>query len=276
MIRLKCAAVLCALMASTLTQSIAEAGPYVPRYFSEAGVPLFTIEDGKLLSFAYRMGFVTRARTNALSPDIDYYNDIVIQAALSVPSLATLNLRWRAAVSTPTVDAFDNLGLGIGKLYGVNGHPAETGGSWLSTSEPMSVALPDETGATIIAAPGESYQDAYGIWTGTKITGEGDGLGSSLPRAYTLGSSFGWSTVGDLYSLSDNHVSNGQLPQTNEYRLYGISQAVRYNFTDNVFVALIPEPPGIAMWVFVLSGMFLLVARSRAGRGPAGKVFIRA
>lgn len=276
MIRVKCAAVLCALMASTLMPSIATAVPAIPPLFS-GPTPLFTIEDGKMFSHAYRLGFVTSARTNALSSDIDYYNDIVIQTAKSVPALAALHLRWRAAVSTPTVNAIDNIGPALGDLYGVNGLLVDAGGTWLSP-EPSSrfvFPFPDETGAMVFPGPGENPGDVYGVWTGTRPLGGGDGFPPTAPRIYTLGAPGGLSRLGYLIGSGDSVIFDTLKFQTDEHHLYAISQAIRYNYTDNVVVALISEPPGIAMWVFVLSGMFLLVARSRAGRDPASDVSSR-
>ena len=62
----------------------------------------------------YRLAFLTSDRTDALSPDINFYNQFVTDLANSpfADSTAQIahNLSWKAIISTETIDARDNTG----------------------------------------------------------------------------------------------------------------------------------------------------------------------
>jgi len=63
---------------------------------------------GDLGGAPYRLAFVTSASTDGLSSNIADYNAFVNSVASSVPELAMLGNRWKAIVSTDSVDARDN------------------------------------------------------------------------------------------------------------------------------------------------------------------------
>ena len=56
---------------------------------------------------AYRLIFLTSSQTDGSSPDITVYNTMVTNAAANNPLLPAAT--WRAIVSTPTINAIDNI-----------------------------------------------------------------------------------------------------------------------------------------------------------------------
>jgi len=58
----------------------------------------------------YRLAFITSTVRNAVSSDIEDYNNFVADTANNVPELNALGTTWRAIFSTPSVDARDNTG----------------------------------------------------------------------------------------------------------------------------------------------------------------------
>ncbi len=56
----------------------------------------------------YRLFFVTSAKRDATSSNINVYNAFVDAVAESVPELAALNQNWKAVASGPSIDARDN------------------------------------------------------------------------------------------------------------------------------------------------------------------------
>lgn len=63
---------------------------------------------GDLGGAPYRLAFVTSSSTDGLSSNVADYNAFVNSVASGVPELAMLGNRWKAIVSTASVDARDN------------------------------------------------------------------------------------------------------------------------------------------------------------------------
>ena len=119
----------------------------------------------------YRLVFVTSTTTNALSSDINYYNNFVNDLANLNPVLASLGTTWTAIASTETVNARANTAT----------HPVANGAGapiyLLDGSTKIADSNADLWSGTL-DAPIDLYEDGTSpisafltVWTGTIQTG---------------------------------------------------------------------------------------------------------
>jgi hypothetical protein len=208
-----------------------------------------TVPPGLAPGDPYRLVFVTSVPIDATSSDIDYYNAFVTAVANSDPTLAAMDLTWTAIVSTPTVNAIDNIGEDDVPVYNLAGQlvassdTAATGGLW-------------DTNVTPLANPIEFNEDGglecCDAWTGTAPDGE------AVPQA-TLGDPSGDSAVGLVQSTGISWLDAGSDSQGDSVLIYAISD-------DPVKPPTAPEPGTISL--MLLGGMFL-VGKMRSKRTKA-------
>ena len=153
----------------------------------------------------YQLAFVTSSATDALSPDIDFYNDFVnAQAALNTDLTGTgMGVNWSAIASTPYAHARDNA-LVEAPVYLFDSSLVAAGFDDLWDGELLHSISVDQFGTD------EFFRD---VWTGSSTDGQGaNRLGSPTGVFGDSGSSdFGWIAAEDestaldfrLYALSE-------------------------------------------------------------------------
>jgi hypothetical protein len=189
------------------------------------------LEEGAM----YRVLFVTRDSTTAMSTDIDDYNTFVSNAAGSGSVTGSLGFTWKALASTSDVNAQDNTGVyasdySMITMFNTNGQiVASLGGSDLWSGILYNPILYDENGIAV----------SKGVWTGTSQTGETDTpLGGS---PHTL---FGLSQRAD--ALWTARLYGGSFF---DMRVYAVS-SVSVKAMSNV-----PEPGTIILLSLGLAGL---------------------
>ncbi len=197
----------------------------------------------------FRVAFVTSTRTFATSPDIDYYNTFVNDAAnvngglsSQINSLTGGSVSWKAIASTAQADAIDNIQVATdAMIYNTQGNLIST--SMFLMFAPVGAGLLspinfDESGAT----------GNFTVWTGTTFDGR---AGASIG----LGSTRGTASIGQS-DRSDRAWIHESLT-TFEYRhhLYGIS-------SELTVPTAVPEPSSLAIFAS-LPVMFGLKRRFR-------------
>ena len=151
----------------------------------------------------YRVYFGTTAVTDALSADINYYNAFVTTAAATSPTLPTTT--WRAVVSTPTVNAQDNVSCGAYcdanvPVYDVNGN--------LVASSTAAFFAANMIANVDVTEHGVDYGWNY-IWSGsqpnTGIGAFGYEMGASSDESYLTnwGPYYTYTTFA-VFALSDD------------------------------------------------------------------------
>ncbi len=172
----------------------------------------------------FRLLFVTSTGRNAQSTDIADYNTFVQTRAKAGHSAITDDIgdQFKVVGSTSAVDARDNTGtVGTGvPIYWLNGDQVADDyadfydGSWDSSS------FRNESG--------NAAGTQFSVWTGSNA----DGTKYALPLGHA-------STVriGNPGSVSNN-LSAGSVPNTNVYRLYGLSPVFTVESGPEVSVRL--------------------------------------
>ena len=173
---------------------------------------------------SFRLLFVTSTGRNAQSTDIADYNTFVQTRAKAGHSAITDDIgdQFKVVGSTSAVDARDNTGtVGTGvPIYWLNGDQVADDyadfydGSWDSSS------FRNESGNTA--------GTQFSVWTGSNA----DGTKHALPLGH--GSTV---RIGNPGSGND-HLSAGNVPNTNVYRLYGLSPVFTVESGPEVSVRL--------------------------------------
>ena len=172
---------------------------------------------------SFRLLFVTSTGRDASATAIATYNTFVQnRAAAGHTAIQTYSSRFKVVGSTSAVDARDNTGtVGTGvPIYWLNGDQVADDyadfydGSWDSSS------FRNESGNTA--------GSQFSVWTGSNA----DGTKHALPLGHA-------STVriGNPGSVSNN-LSAGSVPNTNVYRLYGLSPVFTVESGPEVSVRL--------------------------------------
>ena len=128
----------------------------------------------------YRLAFVTSQRHDALSSDIETYNEFVQSVADSAPVVGEWGLSWTAIGSTETVDARDNTGTNLANgngvpIYRVDGQLLAPDYRWLwdtgNDTENFEISVffnVTELGTTLGSTPGK---DGLIVYTGSNEAG---------------------------------------------------------------------------------------------------------
>ena len=170
----------------------------------------------------YRLMFTTSATTDALSPDIDFYDDFVQSLADDAPVVGTWGLDWQAFISVPSQKATDHTETtpempikdpfdfpvdGI-PLYRVDGERIV--GSYFDFffwGHDNSLDITE-----LGTAPATSF-----AWTGTLNNGNG-----GFPAGY----SGGITTQGRITAKSGSAIQAQQFRSTAQAHLYAISELI--------------------------------------------------
>lgn len=177
----------------------------------------------------FRLAFVTSAKRNALSADNGDYNSWVQQVADNSPLTAALGLKWQAIVSTPTVDARENVGV-YGAVYRLDGAPLYLWSPEATTSSQFDFNLTEH---------GTPLRDDVLVWTGTDSNMKSSSpLGTLSPRSGLAdGITTAWMDGGPKLSAHERHS------------LYAISE----------FLFVVPEPSSFAASRLVIVGLLVYV-----------------
>ena len=195
----------------------------------------------------YRLVFVTSTTTNALSSDINYYNNFVNDLANLNPVLASLGTTWTAIASTETVNARANTAT----------HPVANGAGapiyLLDGSTKIADSNADLWSGTL-DAPIDLYEDGTSpisafltVWTGTIQKG------LSFPDRRLGETAIAY--AGRTDQTGGGWIRNSVNALGQEHSLYAISGILT--------VTAIPEPGILAVFCVGLTGL-IVVRRKRA------------
>ena len=178
----------------------------------------------------YRLLFVTSESRDALSHDIDDYNNFVQSVADAAPVVGPWGLTWKALASTDTVDARDNTGtnpaLGShtsvvridGALIADSYESFYSTGGDTATNVSLDVT---ELGSTLMIDLGPTLSSPGApVWTGTSFDGtalSNGELGDDGTNFVALGFA--------NFSLDPALLADFQ-PPGNSYSLYAVSQVL--------------------------------------------------
>ena len=164
----------------------------------------------------YRILTLTDGTRNALSSNVDDYNQFVAGDVGSVPELDLLGAEWRALASTPSVSARDNTGTDA-SAPGIQGVPI-----YLRDGRRVANHDDDLWGGLLSVAPDVTSSGGAPsvnlVWTGTNPDGSSAGN-------LALGG-FGASIRGDSTSISSAWVSTLPLSGTTNLPLYALSSVL--------------------------------------------------
>jgi hypothetical protein len=177
----------------------------------------------------YYLAFLTNGTILGTSSDIADYNSFAQNQAALVPSLTTISgspVTWKAAVSTPTVNALTNLGLGNFPIYRIDGVQIATGGTDLwdgSLANPINV---------------DQYENSYGggvvAWTGSNSNGTGYALFGGIQ----MGGASGNSITGAVASTTSSWMTVGSPGSGSLNKVYAFSSEL---------VVPVPEPASVSV-----------------------------
>jgi len=160
----------------------------------------------------YRLAFVTSTSRDALSADIDDYNDFVAAVAAGVPELVALGTTWKAIGSTPSTAARDNTGTnpavetGV-RIYGLHDLQIESDNLTLWNGGIQTPITSNEQGIVVPLTL---------VWTGTTINGLPAGSGA-------LGGPGDEAVTGVSSNTGNSWVNVGSLDRTLFLPLYAMS-----------------------------------------------------
>jgi len=185
------------------------------RYNMVAALPIATVPPSLKPGDQYRLAFITLGRIQALSSDIDTYNDFVTAQANTSAELAALGTTWKIIGSTQTVDAKTNTSTDDSGA-GPDGVP-------IFRLDGMIIAnnYDDLWDGTIqnplyVAQDGTVLDTCCGSWTGTLATGQNAGI-------FALGASSVLVVDGAPNRTDPLWVQTGPHGAENLQYVYGIS-----------------------------------------------------
>ena len=192
------------------------------------------VPDGTMIGVGFRLLFVTSGEIYPTSSDIDVYNQFVQDAAAGGHAdIQDYRSLFRALASTASVSALDNtatrytssnLGVPIWWLNGANvadDHRDFYDDSW-DQGDPGS----NETGSEVDFSPMGQCTNSALVWTGSNSDGEAQNnaeLGDSQPTA-------------GLPCQTGNEIESGNVADTFDYPLYGLSFVLRPGVPDGPYV----------------------------------------
>jgi len=144
-------------------------------FTGQAFADLWDVPTGLTPGDTFRWVFVTSDTTNALSSDINYYNDFVNEvadlAALADPTASTItgvqgissiaDIEWQAIGSTASIDAIDNIGTSPAGIYTTLGEKVADGTNDLFDTDGLYTPIR-------ITEYGQILVDAE-VWTGSQL-----------------------------------------------------------------------------------------------------------
>jgi hypothetical protein len=220
---------------------------------------VITIPPGLAPGSQYRLVFVTAGTTPATSTSIAYYNAFATAQADQNPQLASLDTTWTAIVSTPSVNAVDNIGTdNTTPLYGLNGDLVATSLDYVFSVGVLSSTISiNQLGSSYTGpetCPGVT-EPCLPVWTGSL------GDGTENDPAFTLGGGNPW--YGNSLETSSNWIEKGN-PGGNsfDYPLYAISGDLVVPGPSTI-----PEPTTFGMITSVLIAFAGVSFRRRIVRG---------
>jgi hypothetical protein len=193
--------------------------------------PVLTTPAGLAPGAHFRFVFVTDGTTNGTSTNIATYDTFATNQAGG----ATYNgstVTWQAIGSTATVNAIDHIGQTPDAVYLADGTKVTTSttitGLWSGSL--LHAINEDQSGAIISSEP---------VFTGTTSTGNADTtrtLGSTVVQGgFTTDTSAAWVAVGPpfgassslhIYSISQDLVVPGAVPEPSSWLTLGIGLGV--------------------------------------------------
>jgi hypothetical protein len=182
----------------------------------------------------YYLAFLTSGTISGTSANIADYNAFAQSQANTVASLS--GFTWKAAVSTPTVNALTNLNIGNFPVYRIDGVQIATGGTDLWDGSLLAAINVDQNEAV--------YGPGVTAWTG------GQQNGTAYP-GYQL--STATPIVGGVSSTSSSWMVVNASNSGNTNRVYA--------FSDQLVV--VPEPASISIAACGVALGGLAVARRR-------------
>jgi len=210
----------------------------------------------------YRLAFVTSSVTQAVNPNIAYYNAFVTTAANGSSDLADLSTTWRAIVSTADgTDARDNTGTnpdidGSGvPIFILDGTRVANDNAGLWSGQLLSRLNVTEAG--LVSTP-------TNVWTGTIADGTSWALWNVLGNTIVTGlgapgGGFGYTDTDPLVN-GVNWIANHDLALVRAYPVYGVSDVITVGGSNATPV--VPEPVSVVVWGF-LGTLGLMVRKGR-------------
>jgi len=210
------------------------------------GSPVTTLQlpSGLAIGDKFRILFLTDTGTTATSSDAADYDDWVntkANAPLSLINAANLSailqasgVTWTAVVSTPTVNAFDRVGVFSTPIYRIDGTRVANNSADLWDNSLINSVRNDDLG----------HEHNYPVWTGTGANGLGVGFAQPLGTAFP--------TYGQSDYASGQWVDFGVAANTTLRSIYGLSSEL----------TLVPEP-GTVTFVSLALGMLAWRTRRR-------------
>jgi hypothetical protein len=198
------------------------------------------LSDGEF----YRLLFVSEAITDATSADVADYNAVVSAEAATFPDLNDLGADWKAVVSSPTMEAYENTGTdpsppgstGVPIYLVDNTRIADDYDQFWSGNVPGLYAPPDLEGDGDITA-------ASRAWTGSVFNGTG-------PDGLEMGDVSGISFTGAPASVDATWTGSNTQPQSLLLPVYGLSD-----------ILVVPEPGTTLLGLFALGALGLSAYR---------------
>lgn len=193
----------------------------------------------------YYLAFVTAGTISGTSTDVAVYNTFA-QDQANAAGLGTISgspVTWKALVSTASVTALTNLGIGSFPIFLLNDVQLATGSTDLWNG---SIAVPlrvTQSGSTLVSGA---------VWTGSVDNG-------NAYNPYQLGTST--PIIGGLNSTGSAWVVAGSNPNTTANRLYAFSEQL-------TVPAVVPEPASIsiALCGVAIAGWTMARRRARQAR----------
>jgi|688.fasta_scaffold296181_2 hypothetical protein len=188
-----------------------------------ASATIVTVPTGLNPGDTYYLAFVTAGTITGTSTDIADYNNFA-QSQAAGAGLNTISgsaVTWKAAVSTPTVSAVSNLGLGAFPIYLINDTQIATSGSALWAGALLNPVNVDQNETV--------YGGGVAAWTGSLSTG-------LAYNPYQLGTAT--PIIGAVSSTSSTWMVVNAVNAANTQRVYAFSSPL---------IVPVPEPSSTAI-----------------------------
>jgi hypothetical protein len=208
---------------------------------------IVTVPTGLNPGDTYYLAFVTAGTIAGTSTDIADYNAFAQSqaAGAGLNNISGSPVTWKAAVSTPTVSAVSNLGLGASPIYRINNTLIATGASDLWDGSLLAALNVDQND--------QSYSGGgAAAWTGSNANG-------TPYLTYQLGTTT--PIIGAVSSTSNTWMVVNAVAAANTNRVYAFSSPL---------VVPVPEPSTTAMLTAAVGSIAAWrLRRSKRGNAPA-------